>query len=73
MALNGDLLGAAIKAGIDGVGDKTDRDAVFKAMGDAIVAYIVANAVVIVTVASVSGVTTGGGVSGPGAGTGTIT
>ncbi len=78
MAMNGDLLGLAMKAAIDGVGDKTDRNALFKALGGAIVAHIEANAVVSgpVTVTSVSGVTAGPGASGPGTGTlsgGTIT
>ena len=36
MALNGDALGLAIKAAIDAVGDKTDREAVFKALGNAL-------------------------------------
>ncbi len=67
MPLNGAVLGAAIKAAVDAVVDKTDRDDLFTAMGNAIVAHIQANAQVFV--ASVSGVTTGGGVSGPGTGT----
>ena len=73
MAMNGDTLGLAIKAAIDAVGDKTNRDDVFKAMGNAIVTHIqtLAQVSTIVTVASVAGVMTGGGVSGPGAGTGT--
>lgn len=65
--MNGDVLGAALKAAVDAVADKTDRDALFKAMGDAIVLHIQTNAAV--TVTSVSGVTIGTGVSGPGAGT----
>lgn len=70
MALNGDVLGDAIKSAIDALPDpKTDRTAIFRAIGNAIVLHITANAAVVVT--SVSGVTTGGGVSGPG--TGTIT
>ncbi len=77
MALVGPDLGDAIKSAIDGVGDKTDRQSVFRAMGTAIVSYITANAQVTSTVAvtSVSAVTPGGGVSGPGTGsaTGTIT
>lgn len=67
MAMNGDTLGAAIKSAIDALADKTDRTALFKAMGDAIVQHIQANATV--TVTSVSGVTTGSGTSGPGTGT----
>lgn len=72
MAMNADVLGAALKSAVDGVGDKTDRDALFRAMAQAIVTHITTTATVTVTVASVSGVTTGPGVSGPGAGTGTI-
>lgn len=45
----GAILGAALKAAVDSVPDKQDRDAVFQAMGEAIVAHIVANAVVVVT------------------------
>lgn len=68
MAMNGDALGDAIKAAVDALPDpKTDRTAIFRAMGNAIVAHIQANAQVAVT--SVTGVTTGGGVSGPGTGT----
>lgn len=71
MALNGDALGLAMKAAVDGLSDadKADRTAVFKAMGNAITVYLVTNTVVVVT--SVAGVTPGVGVSGPG--TGTIT
>lgn len=72
MALSGAVLGEAMRAAIDGVGDKTDRHALFRAMADAIVAHITANATLTVTVVSVSGVTPGPGVSGPGAGTGTV-
>jgi hypothetical protein len=43
---SGDILGDAIKAAIDAVPDKTDRDALFHAMGEAIVAHIVAQALV---------------------------
>jgi len=67
MALNGNTLGDAIKAAVDGVSDKTDRQAIFRAIGNAITTHITTNAVV--AVASVSGVTTGAGVSGPGTGT----
>jgi hypothetical protein len=73
MPMVGDALGELIKANIDAVGDKTDRDALFKAMGNAIVDYITTNALVTVAVTSVSAVTVGTGTSGPGAGTGTIT
>lgn len=67
MAMNGDTLGAAMKAAVDAVSDKTDRDALFKAIGGAIVAHIQGNAQVNVT--SVSGVTAGSAASGPGTGT----
>jgi hypothetical protein len=69
MPLNGDALGAAIMAKIDGMTaeEKYDRDASFKAMGAAIVEYIQANAVVSVNVTTACGA--GGG---SGAGTGTI-
>ena len=56
MPLNGNLLGAQLKAAVDGVGDKTDRDALFRAMGNAIVAHILANGVVVGTA---NGVTAG--------------
>lgn len=72
MAMNADVLGAALKSAIDGVGDKTDRDALFRAMAQAIIAHITSSSTITVTVASVSGVTPGGGVSGGGAGTATI-
>lgn len=70
MAMTGAGLASAVKAAISGIPeDSRDHDAVWNAVGDALVAYIKTNAQVVVT--SVSGVTTGGGVSGPG--TGTIT
>jgi hypothetical protein len=69
MALNGDTLGLAMLAAVNAVGDKTDRTALFKAMGNAIVTHIQTQGQVVVI--SVTGVTPGGGVSGPG--TGTIT
>lgn len=72
MAMNGNVLGDAIRAAIDAVGDKTDREAIFRAIGGAIVGHITANAQVSVSVTSVSGVTVGVGTSGPGAGTGTV-
>lgn len=74
----GDALGNLIKGNIDALTDaqKQDRVQVFHAMGQAVIAHIIANgtsAVIItaqpVVVASVSAVTPGGGVSGPGAGT----
>lgn len=70
MAMNGDALGDAMKAAVDAAvsgGGEVDRQAMFRALGTAIVTYITANAVVVV--ASVSGVTTGVSASGPGAGT----
>ncbi len=64
-----------MKSAIDGVSDKNDRQALFRALGAAIVAHIQTNAVVssVVAVTSVSGVLSGGAISGPGAGTGTGT
>lgn len=67
MPMTGSGLATAVKNAIAGVSDKSDHNAVWNAIGTAIVAYITANA--LVTVTSVSGVTTGAGVSGPGAGT----
>jgi len=72
MALNGNTLGDAMLAAIDAVGDKTNRQALFRALGAAIVTHIQTQGTVTVTVTSVSGVTVGAGVSGPGAGSGTI-
>lgn len=63
----GDVLGDAMRAAIDAEPDKTDREALFRALGNVIVAHVVANATVVV--ASVSGVTAGAAASGPGAGT----
>lgn len=69
MAMNGDVLGDAIKVAVDAAaaGDPTDRQALFRAIANAIVTHITATA--IVTVPSVSAVTPGVGVSGPGVGT----
>ena len=78
MALNGNVLGDLIMANISAavaanqIADATQRQAVFRAMGNAIVTHLTTAGLVTVTVASVSGVTTGIGVSGPGAGTGVI-
>ena len=78
MALNGVVLGDAIRAAVDvavaanSTAGAAQRQAVFRAIGNAIVAHITTNATVAVTVTSVSGVTTGVGVSGPGLGTGSI-
>ena len=66
----GNVLGLAMKAAVDGLSDaqKKDRDEVFKAMGTAIIAHLIANGASAVAVVSVSGVTTGPGTSGPGLG-----
>lgn len=66
MAMNGDELGVAMRKAIDLV-DQSNRDAVFRAMGRAIVSYLIANVEVVVT--TVSGVLTGSDSSGPGTGT----
>lgn len=50
MALNGNTLGDAIMAAVDAVGDKTDRTALFRAIGNAIVSHITANAQVSTTI-----------------------
>lgn len=64
MPLDGDILGLAIKSAIDGVGDKTDRDSLFKAMGAAIVAHIQENGLVTVTTACPAGAGSGTGTVG---------
>lgn len=71
MALNGDILGAAIMAAIDAeiAGtpiDTTVRADIWKAVGNAIVNHIQLNAVVTLGVASAAGVQ-------PGAGTAIVT
>ena len=67
MALTGSGLASAVKSAIGTIPeDSRDHDAVWDAVGTAIINYIKANAVV--NVVSVSGVTTGAGVSGPGTG-----
>lgn len=71
MALNGNALGDAIKAAVDAVGNKTDRVAVYRAMGSAIVTYITANAQVGST-GTATGVTAGAAAV-PVTATGTIT
>lgn len=79
MALNGTLLGDQILAAIDvtvagnAQVSEAQRQAVWRAIGNAIVLHFQTNAVVPVTVVSVTAVTAGVGVSGPGTGTGTIT
>ncbi len=78
MALNGNQLGDAILSAITAAVQTTpaasaqQREAIWRAVGSAIVAHIQTNATVTVNVASVSGVTPGGGASGPGTGTGTV-
>lgn len=68
MPMTGAGLAAAVKAAVASIPEADrDHDAVWNAVGDAIVTFIQSNAVV--TIASVSGVTTGPGVSGPGVGT----
>lgn len=77
--MDGNDLGDALRAGVDaavalGAGD---REAIFRAMGSAIVDYIKAHATVTATVSvtavTVPGVTVGVGTSGTGSGTGTAT
>jgi len=76
MALNGDILGDAIRAAVETAVQNTreagdaQRAAIWRAVGNAIVNHLTSSAVVTVTVPSVSGVTPGAGVSGPGVGTG---
>ena len=74
MALDKTVLGPLIKASVDAVADKTDRDALYEAIADAVIQHIKTAAQIsgiVVTVTTVSGVTPGPGVSGPGTGTGT--
>lgn len=79
MALNGDILGDAIRTAVEAAVQSTreagdaQRTAIWRAVGNAIVHHITTFAVVNVTVPSVSGVTPGVGVSGPGAGSGGVT
>ena len=54
--MDGDALGDAMRAAVDTVPDKTNREAVFRALGQAIVLYIQANASV---AGSVEGVQVG--------------
>ena len=69
MAMNGDVMAAAVIAAINTLSDenKAVQLEVMKKMCGAITAHIAANAVV--TVANVTAVTVGVGVSGPGTGT----
>lgn len=72
MALNGNTLGDLIRTSVDAAialnpsAGEAQRQAVFRAIGTAIVTHVLTAQVV---VASVSGVTTGPGTSGPGTGT----
>lgn len=67
MALTGtaSALAALIKANVDAVADKTNRDALFLAMAQAIITHIVANATVTVAVPAApgAGVVGSGGLS----------
>lgn len=73
MALNGNTLGDLIMTQVDLAVAATpqagpaQRQAIFRAIGAAIVTHITTQGTVVV--ASVSGVTTGPGTSGPGTGT----
>ena len=73
MALNGNTLGDLIMTQVDLAVAATpqagpaQRQAIFRAIGAAIVTHITTQGTVVVT--SVSGVTTGPGTSGPGTGT----
>jgi len=77
MPLNGAILGALIRGNIDSAvaanttAGAAQREAIFEAMGNAIVAHII-TATVTVTVASVGAVTPGVGISGPGTGSAVI-
>lgn len=73
MAMNGDVLGAELKAAVHAAAaaNPGDADAMFKAMGNAIVDHIHANATVSVTTTT-PGVQAGPSAA-PGTGTGTIT
>ena len=80
MAMNGDVLGDAIRAAVDAAvagGGAVDRSAMFRAIGGAIVAHIAANATVATTIqlGSVATGAMGGGPGVPvtGTATGTIT
>jgi hypothetical protein len=66
VALNGSNLSAAVRAAIAGVSDKSDHDAVWDAIGQAIVTYITTNAVVST---AVTGTCPTGAVAGTGTGT----
>jgi hypothetical protein len=78
MAMDGELLGAALMQAIDDAvavhptAGTAQRTEIWKKIGIAIVTHV-RLATVTVTVASVSGVTPGGGVSGPGTGSGSVT
>jgi hypothetical protein len=74
MALSGSNLATAIKNAVAAIPEANrNYDAVWNAVGDAIVAYITANAVVTLQAGSVATGVTAGGVSVPVTGTGLIT
>lgn len=54
--MNGNALGDAMLAAIDAAPDKTNRQALFRALGGAIVAHIQANAAVTVAATVPSGI-----------------
>lgn len=66
----GDAMLAAIDAAVASSAEAgpAQRRAIWRAIGTAIIAHLVANGTGAVAVVSVSGVTTGAGVSGPGTG-----
>lgn len=72
MAMSGSGLSSEIRSAIAALADPKDHNAIWDAIGAAIINHIKNNASVAVTVTSVTGVTTGTGVSGAGSGTGTI-
>ena len=79
MALNGNDLGDAMRAAVDGLttDQKRDRSAVFRAMGGAIVTYVTAHAQVTTTVPAAIPVTVAvpagtGATTAPATATGTI-
>ena len=79
MALSGDVLGDLIMANINTAvaanqtANAAQRQAIFRAIGAAIVTHLQTAAVVTVTLPSVAGVTPGPGISGPGVGVGSVT
>lgn len=77
MAMDGNAMGDAIKAQLDGLAADPTKQAFWRAVGRAVVDYIKANAAVSSTVAipagAVQGVTSGAGTGGPATGTATGT